>query len=111
MQPLLLSSLKYLIFPQGAGKSTLLRVVAGKNLTKSPILALGKDVFKEGSTGITYLGTEWANNPVVRGELPVSRLLKTLGAERHPVRCAELLEIMDVRYLIFGSGFTQRGLG
>ena len=33
---------------------------------------------------------------IVRGDVPVSRLLKTLGAERHPERCAELLEIMDV---------------
>jgi CCR4-NOT complex subunit CAF16 len=46
--------------------------------------------------GITYLGTEWANNPVVRSDVPVSRLLKTLGAERNKERCSKLLEIMDV---------------
>jgi ABC-type uncharacterized transport system ATPase subunit len=46
--------------------------------------------------GITYLGTEWAHNPIVRRDVPVSRLLKTLGAERHPERCSRLLDIMDV---------------
>ncbi|KAI8900256.1 P-loop containing nucleoside triphosphate hydrolase protein [Globomyces pollinis-pini] len=85
-----------LVGANGAGKSTLLRIIGGKNLTKSNVYALGKDVFRDGDTGITYLGTEWANNPIVRHDVPVSRLLKTLGAERHPERCAELLEIMDV---------------
>ncbi|KAJ3119008.1 CCR4-NOT regulatory complex component [Physocladia obscura] len=46
--------------------------------------------------GITYLGTEWAHNPIVRRDVPVSRLLKTLGAERHQERCSRLLDIMDV---------------
>ncbi|KAJ3347508.1 CCR4-NOT regulatory complex component [Kappamyces sp. JEL0680] len=85
-----------LLGANGAGKSTLLKIIGGKNLTKSPVLALGRDVFRDPGTGITYLGTEWANNPVVRGDIPVARLLKTLGANRHPERCAELLEIMDV---------------
>jgi CCR4-NOT complex subunit CAF16 len=45
---------------------------------------------------VTYLGTEWAGNPIVRRDVPVSRLLKSLNAEKYPDRCAELLEIMDV---------------
>jgi CCR4-NOT complex subunit CAF16 len=73
-----------------------LKILGGKNLTKAKIMALGKDVFRDGDVGITYLGTEWANNPVVKQDVAVSRLLKTLGAERHQERCAELLEIMDV---------------
>jgi CCR4-NOT complex subunit CAF16 len=85
-----------LIGANGAGKSTLLRIIAGKNLTKQPVLALGRNVFRDGSVGVTYLGTEWANNPVVRGDIPVSRLLKTLGATRHPERCAKLLDICAV---------------
>ncbi|KAI9009190.1 hypothetical protein DFJ74DRAFT_687297 [Hyaloraphidium curvatum] len=44
---------------------------------------------------LTYLGTEWATNPVVRGDLPVSRLLQTSGADTYPERTAELLELMD----------------
>jgi CCR4-NOT complex subunit CAF16 len=85
-----------LVGSNGAGKSTLLRICSGKTLTKSTILAMGKDVFNEGDTGLTYLGTEWSSNEVVKRDIPVSRLLKTLGATRHPERCAELLEIMDV---------------
>lgn len=57
-----------LVGSNGAGKSTLLRVIAGKHLVKScPVTALGKNTFSEGSVGVTYLGTEWANNPIVRG--------------------------------------------
>ncbi|KAI9209675.1 P-loop containing nucleoside triphosphate hydrolase protein [Polychytrium aggregatum] len=85
-----------LIGANGAGKSTLLKVLSGKRLTKGNIKALGKNPFFEGSVGVTYLGTEWALNPVVHRELAVARLLKTMGAERHPERCARLLEILDV---------------
>ncbi|KAJ3231443.1 CCR4-NOT regulatory complex component [Chytriomyces hyalinus] len=85
-----------LIGANGAGKSTLLRILAGKSLTKDAVRVLGKHPFFETSAGITYLGTEWAHNPLVRRDVPVSRLLKTLGAERHPERCSRLLDIMDV---------------
>ncbi|KAJ3312079.1 CCR4-NOT regulatory complex component [Blyttiomyces sp. JEL0837] len=85
-----------LIGANGAGKSTLLRLLAGKTLSKSPLRVLGKHPFFESSLGITYLGTEWAHNPIVRRDVPVARLLKTLGAERHPERCSRLLDIMDV---------------
>ncbi|KAJ3286092.1 CCR4-NOT regulatory complex component [Rhizoclosmatium sp. JEL0117] len=85
-----------LIGANGAGKSTILRLLAGKTLTKDFIRVLGKHPFFETNKGITYLGTEWAHNPIVRRDVPVSRLLKTLGAERHPERCSRLLDIMDV---------------
>ena len=85
-----------LVGANGAGKSTLLRIIAGKHLVKGKVYALEKDVFNQSAGGVTYLGTEWANNPVVRRDVPVSRLLKTLGAQRHPERCSELLDIMDV---------------
>ncbi|KAI8611435.1 P-loop containing nucleoside triphosphate hydrolase protein [Chytriomyces sp. MP71] len=85
-----------LIGANGAGKSTLLRILAGKSLTRDSIRVLGKHPFFETNQGITYLGTEWAHNPLVKRDVPVSRLLKTLGAERHPERCAKLLDIMDV---------------
>ncbi|KAJ3263664.1 CCR4-NOT regulatory complex component, partial [Borealophlyctis nickersoniae] len=85
-----------LVGANGAGKSTLLRILAGKRLVKGDVLALGKNPFYDGSQGITYLGTEWAMNPIVRRDIPVSRLLKTLGAERNAERCARLLDIMDV---------------
>ncbi|TPX55557.1 hypothetical protein PhCBS80983_g05227 [Powellomyces hirtus] len=111
-----------LVGANGAGKSTLLRILAGKRLVKnrydrevmlkalrthelikaigvqlnSNVKVIGKNPFYDGSQQITYLGTEWAQNPIVRRDVPVSRLLKTLGAERYPERCSQLLEIMDV---------------
>lgn len=85
-----------LVGANGAGKSTLLRILAGKNLVNADVQVLGKNPFRDGSVGITYLGTEWAHNPIVRRDVPVARLLKTLGAERYKERCEELLEIMDV---------------
>ncbi|KAJ3123626.1 CCR4-NOT regulatory complex component [Nowakowskiella sp. JEL0407] len=96
-----------LVGPNGAGKSTLLRILAGKRLVKGNVNVLGRNVFydsppvsiyelKPTPKGITYLGTEWAGNPIVRRDVPVTRLLKSQGAEKYPERCAKLLEIMDV---------------
>jgi CCR4-NOT complex subunit CAF16 len=45
---------------------------------------------------VTYLGTEWISNTVVKQDIPVARLLRSQGAERYPERTAELLEILDV---------------
>ena len=84
-----------LIGANGAGKSTLLRILAGKKLVQGDILVFGKNTFRD-QTGVTYLGVEWATSPYVRQDVPVSRLLKTLGAERHQERCKVLLDIMDV---------------
>lgn len=80
----------------GSGKSTLLRILAGKTLTKQNVKVLGKNAFKDGSVGITYLGMEWAHNSIVKRDVPVARLLMSLGAQRHQERCARLLDIMDV---------------
>ncbi|KND01303.1 uncharacterized protein SPPG_03112 [Spizellomyces punctatus DAOM BR117] len=86
-----------LVGANGAGKSTLLTILAGKRLVKnSGVRVIGKNPFDDGAQNITYLGTEWAHNPIVRRDVPVSRLLRSLGAQRYPDRCAELLEIMDV---------------
>ncbi|KAL2913370.1 CCR4-NOT regulatory complex component [Polyrhizophydium stewartii] len=86
-----------LVGANGAGKSTLLRILAGKNLTKDgDVRVLGRRAFYQGTEGGTYLGTEWAHNPIVKRDVPVSRLLKSLGAERYKDRCSKLLEILDV---------------
>ena len=85
-----------LIGANGAGKSTLLRILAGKTLVRGQVLVNGKNAFREDTIGITYLGSEWAHNPVVKGDVPVARLLLSLGAKRHPQRLAELLDILDV---------------
>ena len=46
---------------------------------------------------MTYLGTEWASNPIVRRDVPVWQLVKSCGGERFPERAKELMRIMDVR--------------
>lgn len=80
-----------------AGKSTLLRILAGKRLVPDAnALLLGKDVFRSPPAGVTYLGTEWAMNPVVRGDIVVSHFLDSVGGYRHKERRDRLLEILDV---------------
>ncbi|CAG8511063.1 11265_t:CDS:2, partial [Scutellospora calospora] len=46
--------------------------------------------------GVTYLGTEWANNPVIRGDVLVSTLLENMNGDKYPERRDELIEIMDI---------------
>jgi len=53
----------------------LLQILAGKRLTRSGAKVLGQDVFFNTPVGVTYLGTEWAANPVVRSDLKVSHFL------------------------------------
>ncbi|TPX40762.1 hypothetical protein SeLEV6574_g06422 [Synchytrium endobioticum] len=85
-----------LVGHNGSGKSTLLKILAGKRLTRSEAFILGHRCFFDAPPGVTYLGTEWAGNPIVRRDVPVSRLLKSLNAETYQERCSELLDILDV---------------
>ncbi|KXS19176.1 P-loop containing nucleoside triphosphate hydrolase protein [Gonapodya prolifera JEL478] len=89
-----------LVGANGAGKSTLLRLLAGKRLVKDGACRVdGKRAFFEPVPGLTYLGTEWATNPVVRGDIAVSQLLQSAGVDKHRERAKELLEVMDVNPL------------
>ncbi|EST05082.1 ABC transporter-like protein [Kalmanozyma brasiliensis GHG001] len=85
-----------LIGANGAGKSTLLRLLAGKKLCDSKVRVFGKDVFRDSPSGVTYLGTEWAMNPVVRSDIVVSTFLDSVGGYRHKARRDRLLDILDV---------------
>lgn len=87
-----------LIGANGAGKSTILRLLAGKRMpTKNSYMRVfGKDVFHDAPRGITYLGTEWAMNPVVRSDIRVSAFLDSVGGYRHKERRDRLLDILDV---------------
>ena len=79
------------IGPNGAGKSTLLRILAGKTLIKQGKLRIGGfDPFEfsmarheqhnsDINDYITYLGTEWATNPVVKRDIPVRLLISSIG--------------------------------
>ncbi|KII94761.1 hypothetical protein PLICRDRAFT_148930 [Plicaturopsis crispa FD-325 SS-3] len=83
----------------GAGKSTLLQVLAGKRLVSTPgtdIRIHDRDVFRNTPEGVTFLGTEWAMNPVVRGDILVSHFLDSVGGYRHKERRDHLLDILDV---------------
>ncbi|WFC98557.1 CCR4-NOT regulatory complex component [Malassezia yamatoensis] len=85
-----------LIGANGAGKSTLLRLLAGKRLADANIQVFGQDVFRSPPHGITYLGTEWAMNPVVRSDITVSHFLDSVGGFRHADRRDRLLDLLDV---------------
>ncbi|KAG8733919.1 CCR4-NOT regulatory complex component [Ceratobasidium sp. 423] len=86
-----------LIGANGAGKSTLLQILAGKRLVQSSeVRIFGRDVFRDSPPGITYLGTEWAMNPVVRSDIVVSHFLDSIGGYRHKARRDRLLDILDV---------------
>lgn len=90
-----------LIGANGAGKSTLLRLLAGKRLVSTskdhkPVQIFGKDVFNSPPAGITYLGTEWAMNPVVRSDIRVEDFLNSVGGYRHKERRDHLLDLLDV---------------
>ncbi|KAF8076358.1 P-loop containing nucleoside triphosphate hydrolase protein [Lyophyllum atratum] len=83
----------------GAGKSTLLQILAGKRLVNTEgarIFVKGRDVFRDSPPGVTFLGTEWAMNPVVRGDIVVSAFLDSVGGYRHKERRDRLLDILDV---------------
>lgn len=97
-----------LVGPNGAGKSTLLKILAGKTLIKQGTLKLGGfDPFEFSSNRnshpnsdinnyISYLGTEWANNSVVKRDIPVKLLISSIGGEVYRERRDELIQIMDL---------------
>ncbi|KAF9009091.1 P-loop containing nucleoside triphosphate hydrolase protein [Cyathus striatus] len=88
-----------LVGANGAGKSTLLQVLAGKRLVNTPsadIRIKGRDVFRDSPPGVIFLGTEWAMNPVVRGDIVVSAFLDSVGGYRHKERRDRLLDILDI---------------
>ncbi|KAM0755077.1 P-loop containing nucleoside triphosphate hydrolase protein [Meredithblackwellia eburnea MCA 4105] len=85
-----------LVGANGAGKSTLLQILAGKKLTRSPAKVMGEQVFFGSGKGVTYLGTEWASNPVVKSDILVSHFIDSVGGYRHPERRDHLLDILDV---------------
>ncbi|KAG9291092.1 hypothetical protein G9A89_012964 [Geosiphon pyriformis] len=85
-----------LVGANGAGKSTLLTILAGKRMVRDQVNVFGKNAFKDSPPGITYLGTEWANNPVVRGDVLVSTLVSNMNGDKYPERRDELIQIMDI---------------
>ncbi|KHN95729.1 ATPase, AAA+ type, core [Metarhizium album ARSEF 1941] len=86
-----------LIGANGAGKTTLLRLLAGKRLSPSNTIAIcGVDPFKESLEGVTYLGLEWVLNPIVRNDIGVVELLRSVGGDAYPQRRDELVSLLDI---------------
>ncbi|EMG49833.1 CAF16 CCR4-associated factor 16 [Candida maltosa Xu316] len=94
--------------PNGAGKSTLLRILSAKTLIKKGHLKLGGfDPFhftsdrhdqhnSDINNYITYLGTEWATNSIIKRDIPVNLLLASIGGETYKERRDLLIDILDI---------------
>ncbi|KAG9232770.1 P-loop containing nucleoside triphosphate hydrolase protein [Amylocarpus encephaloides] len=86
-----------LIGANGAGKTTLLRLLSGKRLAPSGTISIsGLDPFKDGLEGVTYLGLEWVLNPIVRTDIGVRELLKSVGGDFYEDRRDELVQVLDI---------------
>eukprot|EP01112_Ceratiomyxa_fruticulosa_P020711 TRINITY_DN7139_c0_g1_i4.p1 TRINITY_DN7139_c0_g1~~TRINITY_DN7139_c0_g1_i4.p1 ORF type:complete len:297 (+),score=55.19 TRINITY_DN7139_c0_g1_i4:1566-2456(+) len=103
--PPVLKGINLSLFPQsrcllvginGAGKSTLLKIIAGKCLTKCSVQVLGCHAYQNTPIGLTYLGVEWAKNPVVWRDIEVATLLETIKANDYPERRDKLMDLLDV---------------
>ncbi|KAK4152640.1 P-loop containing nucleoside triphosphate hydrolase protein [Chaetomidium leptoderma] len=86
-----------LVGANGAGKTTLLRLLAGKRLAPANTIRLaGADPFKETPQGVTYLGLEWVLNAIVRTDIGVGELLRSVGGDAYPDRRDELVGVLDI---------------
>ncbi|KAK4565609.1 CCR4-NOT regulatory complex component [Recurvomyces mirabilis] len=86
-----------LIGANGAGKTTLLRLLSGKRMAPGgTVFIAGIDPFATGLAGVTYLGLEWVLNPIVRTDIAVPELLRSVGGDHYPDRRDELIKILDV---------------
>ncbi|KAK4240495.1 ABC transporter I family member 20 [Achaetomium macrosporum] len=86
-----------LIGANGAGKTTLLRLLAGKRLAPAGTIRVsGVDPFKDGLEGVTYLGLEWVLNAIVRTDIGVGELLRSVGGDVYPERRDELVGVLDI---------------
>ncbi|KAK1770608.1 P-loop containing nucleoside triphosphate hydrolase protein [Phialemonium atrogriseum] len=86
-----------LVGANGAGKTTLLRLLAGKRLAPSGAIRVsGADPFADGLEGVTYLGLEWVLNAIVRTDIGVDELLRSVGGDAFPDRRDELVAVLDV---------------
>ena len=86
-----------LVGANGAGKTTLLRLLAGKRLApRGAIRVSGVDPFADSVEGVTYLGLEWVLNSIVRTDIGVDELLRSVGGDVYPARRDELVDVLDV---------------
>jgi CCR4-NOT complex subunit CAF16 len=60
------------------------------------VLISSIDPFLHGLEGVTYLGLEWVLNPIVRTDIGVPELLKSVGGDFYAERRDQLLGILDI---------------
>ena len=82
----------------GSGKTTLLKLIAGKHWhEKEKIMVFGKSAFFDSEKGeIAYVGLEWRENPIVKSDIEVSRLLKSMGGDENEERKKYLINLFDI---------------
>ncbi|CAI5757409.1 unnamed protein product [Candida verbasci] len=97
-----------IVGPNGAGKSTLLKVLAGKTLIKQGKLKIGGfDPFEfnikrneqhnsDINKYITYLGTEWITNSIIKRDIPVNLLIDSVGGNIYQEKRDLLIDILDI---------------
>jgi len=97
----------------GSGKSTLLRCLSGQHWhIYEQISVLGKAAFFDQtlSRNMTYLGSEWRNNALVKNDVEVDRMLKgAVGyTEEKMAHLAELLNLeLGSRMHLLSDGQRQ----
>lgn len=97
----------------GTGKSTLMRCLSGKHYhVPEQISVLGQPAFFDNALGskMTYLGSEWRNNPVTKSDVGVDRLLKGshgYSEERRRKLCDILNIVEDGRMHLLSDGQRQ----
>lgn len=75
----------------------MLRLLSGKRMPPTnTVLIANVDPFTTGLEGVTYLGVEWVLNPIVRTDIAVPELLKSIGGDAYPDRRDELVAILDI---------------
>jgi len=87
-----------LIGANGTGKTTLLRILAGKHIHEyNSVRILGVSAyFETPKEDLTFLGSEWANNPIVRGDVVVNQLIKSMDGDQYHERRDALVELLDI---------------
>jgi CCR4-NOT complex subunit CAF16 len=86
-----------LIGANGAGKTSLLRLLSGARMSpRGTVTVAGVDPFAAGLEGVTYLGLEWVLNPIVRRDMDVPTLLRSVGGDAFLARRDELVRVLDI---------------
>jgi CCR4-NOT complex subunit CAF16 len=86
-----------LVGANGAGKTSLLRLLSGVRMSPAGTVSVaGVDPFSAGLKDVTYLGLEWVLNPIVRRDMDVPTLLRSVGGDAFPERRDELVRVLDV---------------